>query len=257
MAGHEERDRHPPRHRLGRRRPARRARAADGRRVAGGGLAVPLSLHRLERPGLASPPIELQIKGPNVTITQKDPAALNALFYGRLLLTDERADALLVGAADEWNLDYHLAYERVRATRTTATRPGFVLGEGCCRASSSRTEPRRARGAPASGRASPRSSCVRRARLAAAAPRAGPRTLAATIRAALAEAGVAPSRRRPRPPLGERRPGIDARRGGRPRRRSSARPPRVGRGQGCRSARTPAPAPSSSPSRRTSSARAP
>ncbi len=73
--------------------------------------------------------IELGIKGPNVTITQKDPAPLNALFYGRMLLADGRADALLVGAADEWNLDYHLAYERVRATRT-ATRPGFVLGEG-------------------------------------------------------------------------------------------------------------------------------
>jgi 3-oxoacyl-(acyl-carrier-protein) synthase len=34
-----------------------------------------------------------------------------------------------VGASDEWNLDYHLAYERIHATRTTM-RPGFVLGEG-------------------------------------------------------------------------------------------------------------------------------
>ena len=73
--------------------------------------------------------IEVGIKGPNVTITQKDPAALNALFYARMLLADGRADALLVGAADEWNLVYHRAYERVRATRTQR-RPGFVLGEG-------------------------------------------------------------------------------------------------------------------------------
>jgi len=73
--------------------------------------------------------IELGIKGPNVTIIQKDPAALNALLYARMVLADGRADALLVGAADEWNLVYHQGYERVRATRT-ATRPGFALGEG-------------------------------------------------------------------------------------------------------------------------------
>ena len=73
--------------------------------------------------------IEVGIKGPNVTITQKDPAVLNALFYGRMLLADGRADALFVGAADEWNLVYHRAYESVRATRA-AGRPGFVLGEG-------------------------------------------------------------------------------------------------------------------------------
>src|SRR5207253_9542118 len=73
--------------------------------------------------------LELKIKGPNVTITQKDPAPLNALFYGRMLLADSRADALLVGAADEWNREYHLGYERVHATRTPR-RPGFVVGEG-------------------------------------------------------------------------------------------------------------------------------
>lgn len=73
--------------------------------------------------------IELKIKGPNVTITQKDPASINALLYATLLLTDGRADAILVGAADEWNLTYHLAYERVRVTRT-ARRPGILMGEG-------------------------------------------------------------------------------------------------------------------------------
>ena len=39
--------------------------------------------------------IELGIRGPNVTITQKDGAPLNALFYGRMLLADHRADALI------------------------------------------------------------------------------------------------------------------------------------------------------------------
>jgi 3-oxoacyl-[acyl-carrier-protein] synthase II len=73
--------------------------------------------------------LELKIKGPNVTLIQKDPGALNALFYGRMLLADRRADALLIGAADEWNLVYHQGYERVRATRTRE-RKGFALGEG-------------------------------------------------------------------------------------------------------------------------------
>src|SRR6185436_17344578 len=43
--------------------------------------------------------IELGIRGPNVTIIQKDPAPLNALLYGRMMLADSRADALLIGAA--------------------------------------------------------------------------------------------------------------------------------------------------------------
>lgn len=73
--------------------------------------------------------IELGIKGPNVTLIQKDPAALNAALYSRLLLHDSRADAVLAGAADEWALPYHLVYERLRVLRN-ARRPGFCLAEG-------------------------------------------------------------------------------------------------------------------------------
>ncbi|MEO8586077.1 MAG: beta-ketoacyl synthase N-terminal-like domain-containing protein [Acidobacteriota bacterium] len=133
--------------------------------------------------------IEVGIKGPNVTIIQKDPAALNALFYGRMLLADGRADALLVGAADEWNLVYHRGYESVRATRTAA-RPGFVLGEGAAVVLVESEESARARGARIDARVAgiaskgtPVSPHVRRA---------DPAVLARAIRDALAEAHLLP-----------------------------------------------------------------
>lgn len=133
--------------------------------------------------------IELGIKGPNVTITQKDPAPLNALFYGRMLLADGRADALLVGAADEWNLDYHLAYERVRATRT-ASRPGFVLGEGAAALLVEDEAAAAARGARVLARVV--SVVSRGAPVSPQRRLADPSTLAAVVGAALAEAGVSP-----------------------------------------------------------------
>jgi 3-oxoacyl-[acyl-carrier-protein] synthase II len=131
--------------------------------------------------------IELGIKGPNVTITQKDPAPLNALFYARMLLADSRADALLVGAADEWNLDYHLAYERVRATRT-GSRPGFVLGEGAAAVLVEDADAARARGARPFARVA--AVVSHGAPVSPQRRRADPATLAAAIRAALAEAGL-------------------------------------------------------------------
>ena len=133
--------------------------------------------------------IEIGIKGPNVTITQKDPAPLNALFYGRMLLADGRADALLLGAADEWNLDYHLAYERIHATRT-ASRPGFVLGEGAAALLVEDEDAARARGARVFARIA--SVVSRGAPVSPQRRRADPATLAAVMGAALAEAGVSP-----------------------------------------------------------------
>lgn len=133
--------------------------------------------------------IELGIKGPNVTITQKDPAPLNALFYGRMLLADGRADALLVGASDEWNLDYHLGYERVRATRT-ATRPGFVSGEGAAALLVEDEAAARHRGARVFARVA--SVVSRGAPVSPQHRRADPATLAAVMNAALVEAGVSP-----------------------------------------------------------------
>lgn len=134
--------------------------------------------------------IELKIKGPNVTITQKDPAGLNALFYGRLLLEDGRAKAIVAGAVDEWNLTYQLAYERLRVLKT-ATKPGYVLSEGCSVVFLEDGDSARARGARpwarlagAASSGTPVSPQRRRAR---------PEEIAATIRAALSDAGLPPS----------------------------------------------------------------
>jgi 3-oxoacyl-[acyl-carrier-protein] synthase II len=134
--------------------------------------------------------IEVGIKGPNVTITQKDPAALNALFYARMLLADGRAEALIVGAADEWNLVYHRAYERVHATRTPR-RAGFVLGEGAGVVLVEDEAAARARGARIDARVAAIAS-----RGEAVSPqrrRAHPSVLAAAVRDALDQASLAPS----------------------------------------------------------------
>lgn len=133
--------------------------------------------------------IELGIRGPNVTICQKDPSALNSLFYGRILLADGRADAILVGAADEWNLVYHEAYERVRATRT-ATRPGFALGEGAGLVLIEDEESARSRGARPLARVA--GVVMRGSALSPHVRRAAPEALAASMRAALTDAGVDP-----------------------------------------------------------------
>jgi len=60
--------------------------------------------------------LELKIKG------RTSPSSRRIRALERALLRSDapgrpKADALLVGAADEWNLVYHQGYERVRATR--------------------------------------------------------------------------------------------------------------------------------------------
>lgn len=135
--------------------------------------------------------IELGIQGPNVTLIHKDPAPLNALYYGRMVLADSRADALLVGAADEWNLVYHEVYERLRVTRSDL-HPGFALGEGAALLLVESEEAARARGARIWARVSgivmrPAAICPHRRR-------AEPRALANAMSGALDEAGVSPSR---------------------------------------------------------------
>ena len=134
--------------------------------------------------------IELQIRGPNVTIMQRDSAALNALLYARLMLERGRADGLLVGAADEWNLDCHLAYERIHATRTEK-RPGFVLGEGAAWLLVEEEGSARARGAVLRARVA--SVVTRPAAVPPYARRADPEHLAAALRAALDEAAIGAS----------------------------------------------------------------
>ncbi len=74
--------------------------------------------------------IELKIFGPNVTITQKDPSALNALLFSTLALASGRARAMLAGAVDEWNAFYAMGFDRVGALRGEKRASGIVQGEG-------------------------------------------------------------------------------------------------------------------------------
>ncbi len=74
--------------------------------------------------------IELKIFGPNVTITQKDPSALNALLFSTLALASGRARAMLAGAVDEWNAFYAMGFDRVGALRGEKRVSGIVQGEG-------------------------------------------------------------------------------------------------------------------------------
>lgn len=75
--------------------------------------------------------IELKFLGPNVTITQKDPSALNAAIYSAGCLEDRRADAMIAGGVDEWNALYSSAMDMMRALRGRERPSGIVQGEGC------------------------------------------------------------------------------------------------------------------------------
>ncbi len=96
--------------------------------------------------------IELKIFGPNVTITQKDPSALNALLYSALALSSGRARAMLAGAVDEWNFFYAMGFDRVGALRGEKRSSGIVQGEGAFVVLLEDEESARARGARALAR---------------------------------------------------------------------------------------------------------
>ena len=74
--------------------------------------------------------IELKLLGPNVTITQKDPSALNALLFSSIALGSGRARAMLAGGVDEWNPVYAMGFDRVGALRGQMRASGIVQGEG-------------------------------------------------------------------------------------------------------------------------------
>jgi len=74
--------------------------------------------------------IELKLHGPNVTITQKDPSALNALLFASLSIGSGRARAMIAGAVDEWNAIYAMGFDRVGALRGERRASGIVQGEG-------------------------------------------------------------------------------------------------------------------------------
>jgi 3-oxoacyl-(acyl-carrier-protein) synthase len=135
--------------------------------------------------------IELKLHGPNVTITQKDPSALNALLYSSLALASGRARAMLTAAVDEWNAFYAMGFDRVGALSGQMRSSGIVQGEGAFAVLLEREESARRRGARA---------LARLAGLAVAgipvepyrfAPDQG--AIARAVRGALADAGVAPA----------------------------------------------------------------
>jgi 3-oxoacyl-[acyl-carrier-protein] synthase II len=75
--------------------------------------------------------LELKFFGPNATITQKDPSALNALIYAVGCLRSGRAEAMIAGGVDEWNQYYSLAMDQMHALRGENRPSGIVQGEGC------------------------------------------------------------------------------------------------------------------------------
>jgi 3-oxoacyl-[acyl-carrier-protein] synthase II len=75
--------------------------------------------------------LEIKFLGPNVTITQKDPSALNAMIYAVGCLEDGRAEAMIAGGVDEWNSVYSYAMGQMRALRGPRLESGIVQGEGC------------------------------------------------------------------------------------------------------------------------------
>lgn len=135
--------------------------------------------------------IELKLLGPNVTITQKDPSALNALLFSSIALSSRRARAMLAGGVDEWNHYYALGFDRVGALRGERRRSGIVQGEGGFAVLLEREEDARERGAvplaAVAGLAMAGSPCE---------PyrfTADRETIEKTLRAALADAGVGPA----------------------------------------------------------------
>lgn len=74
--------------------------------------------------------LELQFHGPNATITQKDPSALNAAIYAVACVESGRAQAMIAGGVDEWNYIYGYAMDQMRALRGRKNASGIVQGEG-------------------------------------------------------------------------------------------------------------------------------
>jgi len=96
--------------------------------------------------------IEMKINGPNVTITQKDPSALNALLFCVLALSSGRARAMLAGGVDEWNAFYAMGFDRVGALRGERRASGIIQGEGAFALLVEAEDSARARGARALAR---------------------------------------------------------------------------------------------------------
>ena len=135
--------------------------------------------------------IELKLYGPNVTVTQKDPSALNALLFASLALSSGRARAMLTGGVDEWNAVYAMGFDRVGALRGEKRKSGIVQGEGAFAVLLETEESSQARGAqPLASLAGTAMGGVPSEPYRFAPDR---RAIERTIRGALRDAGVEPS----------------------------------------------------------------
>jgi nodulation protein E len=135
--------------------------------------------------------IELKIYGPNVTITQKDPSALNALLFSTLALGSGRARAMLAGAVDEWNPFYAMGFDRVGALRGEKRDSGIVQGEGAFVILLEDEEVARRRGAAPLARLAGIASAGVASEPYRFAP--DPRAMERAMRGALADAGAEPA----------------------------------------------------------------
>ena len=134
--------------------------------------------------------IELKLYGPNVTVTQKDPSALNALLFASLSIGSGRARAMIAGGVDEWNAIYALGFDRVSALRGEKRSSGIVQGEGAFALLLEEEDAARSRGARPLARLSGIGAAGVPTEPYRFAP--DPRAMVRAVAGALADAGVEP-----------------------------------------------------------------
>jgi 3-oxoacyl-[acyl-carrier-protein] synthase II len=80
--------------------------------------------------------LELKLRGPNTTVSQKETSGLSALATATDFILDERADAIAAGGVDAVYESFYRAHDSFGVYATEAVKPfdaqrsGFVLGEG-------------------------------------------------------------------------------------------------------------------------------
>jgi len=126
-----------------------------------------------------------------VTITQKDPSALNALLFSVLALSSGRARAMLAGGVDEWNAVYAMGFDRVGALRGERRASGIIQGEGAFALLVEAEDSARARGARPLARLSGIATAGVPSEPYKFAP--DPSAMERAMRGALDDAGVAPA----------------------------------------------------------------
>ncbi len=77
--------------------------------------------------------IELGLKGPSTTLTQKQSVVAPALLYAQMMIALGRCNAVLAGTTDEWCAVYQRGYDQLGALRIegeSSQGDGMVLAEG-------------------------------------------------------------------------------------------------------------------------------